>query len=399
MYTRTSSIAYQAANADKVRRPFSIRHLFSDLWNRQYERYSMKQSFVPCILLSALFLFFTSVIIAYITMNPDLSLALDAQAATFKVCQPTADEPPHEFRYQPTVNCVEKEQMQPAFGLLKLLIPELQRRIVHNRCVDAAASFAMSAVEVMRFVLEQSQDNQFGDVQRALHNAEYLVSLNQQWRVGHFIDGSGQPSAAITLTQVVRDRPGQANYFAIVNPHLPVSCFLYKKLQAVFAIIGWLAVAAAVTLALVLTVRYIRGHLQSRRQRVTNMYEEIKSILMEKAFDPDTAQTDASFVVVSHLRDKLIPPNERSSMESVWNAAIKAIENDSRVQVACAIRNGEEYRLLRWVDTIDDLNAPTLTGKHCPSSRVAAVDAIANDFSNDSNLCGPLYDEQVKMCS
>lgn len=296
-------------------------------------------------------------------MNPDLSLALDAQAATLKVCPTDVNVPMNEFQYQPTVNCIVREQMDSAFSLLKLLIPELQKRIVHNRCVDSSAAFAMSATDVMQYVFENSGEQQFHDIKNALHNAEYLIALNPQWRVGHFIDGSGQPSSTISLANLVRVRSTQSNYFAIVNPHLPVSCFLYNKLQAVFVIIGWMAIVGLVLFAVLYCARYIRDHLQSRRQRVNNMYEDIKNILMEKAFDPDTAQTDASFVVVSHMRDKLIPPNERSSLESVWNAAIKAIESDSRVQVACAIRNGEEYRLLRWVDTIDDQNAPALTGK------------------------------------
>lgn len=368
LYPRTSSIAYQAANIDiKPNTPFSIRRIFSNIWNRQYERYKMKQSFVPCILLSALFLFFTSVIIAYITMNPDLSLALNSQAATFKLCPMDDMVPLNSIQHKPTENCIKKEQLDSAFSLLKLLIPELQKRIVHNRCVDPSAQFAMSATDVMEFAFQHSDDQLFHDMEETLHNAEYLIAMNPQWRVGLFSDGSGQASSTISLNNLVRARKTQSNYFAIVNPHLPVSCFLYKKLQAVFAIIGWMAVIGLVLFAVMYCVRYVRDHLQSRRQRIHNMYEDIKNILMEKAFDPDTAQTDASFVVVSHMRDKLIPPNERSSLESVWNAAIKAIESDSRVQVACAIRNGEEYRLLRWVDTIDDQNAPTLTGEYFPS--------------------------------
>lgn len=339
-----------------------MRQIFSDLWNRQYERYSMKQSLVPCILLSALFLFFTSVIIAYITMNPDLSLALDSQAATFKECPAESERestPPSSFQYQPTVNCIVQDQINSAFSLLKMVIPELQRRIVHNRCADPSAPFAMSASEVMGYIFQQSKAYEFSDIKQALHNAEYLISLNPQWRVGHFIDGSGQPSASISMANLVRARPTQSNYLAIVNPHLPVSCYLYNKLQAVFAIIGWIAIVALIVLALVFVVRYIRNHVQTKRQRVTNMYEAIKSILMEKAFDPDTAQTEQSFVVVEHLRDKLIPPSERSRMESVWKAAMKNIENDSRIQLVCGIRNGEEYRMLRWADSADDFITPT----------------------------------------
>lgn len=52
------------------------------------------------------------------------------------------------------------------------------------------------------------------------------------------------------------------------------------------------------------------------------------------------------------MRDTLIPASERSKMEPVWNAAIKFIEqNESRVEFSIATRNGEDYRVMRWIDT------------------------------------------------
>lgn len=378
MLPRDNSIVYQANVDNSARKPFSIRNFFSDFFNRQYERYSVKQSFVPCILLSALIVFFTSVIIAYLTMNPDLSLALDAKAATYKLCPDTemtlVNGEPH---FKATVNCIDKDQLEPAFSLLKTLITELQRRIELNRCHDASAPFAMSAKEVMQFLFEAHEQSSI-EIMRALHNAEYLISMNPQWRVGHFIDASGQASASISMTNLARLRHSQANYFAIVKPRLPVSCFLYNKLQAVFAIIGWIAVLALIALVLFVIVRFIRGHLQTRRERVTNLVEEIKNVLMEKAYDPDTACTDAASVVINHLRDKLIPPADRSKMESVWNAAIKAIESDSRVQFSVATRNGEDYRVMRWIDTVSPMSQ---------SAHVFTANPLsASTSSNNSNL-------------
>lgn len=373
-----SSIVYQANVDNSNRKGFSIRNIYSDFFNRQYERYSVKQSLVPCILLSALFIFFTSVIIAYLTMNPDLSLALDAKAATFKLCPDTevtmVNGEPH---FKPTVNCIEKDQLEPAFNLLKLLIPELQKRVEYNRCTDPTAAFAMSAKEVVQFMFEAHEQSAI-DIIRALHNAEYLISVNPQWRVGHFIDGSGEPSTSISMTNLVRLRQSQSNYFGIVKPRLPLSCFLYNKLQAVFAIIGWIALLSTGTAIIWFIVRFVRGHLQTRRERVTNMVEEIKNVLMEKAYDPDTACTDAASVVINHLRDKLIPPTERSKMESVWNAAIKAIESDSRVQFSVATRNGEDYRVMRWIDTV----SPMSQSPHTFGSNTLS----ASTTSNSSNL-------------
>lgn len=312
-------------------------------------------------------------------MNPDLSLALDARASTFKLCPENAEVTlvngePH---FKPTVNCIEKDQLEPAFNLLKLLIPELQKRIEFNMCNDPTTAFAMSAKEVVQFLFEAREQSGI-EIIGTLHNAEYLISMNPQWRVGHFIDGSGKSSSSISMTNVDRLRPSQSNYFAIAKPRLPVSCYLYNKLQAVFAIMGWIVIIVVIVFVAVFIFRFIRGHLQTRRERVTNMVEEIKNVLMEKAYDPDTACTDAASVVINHLRDKLIPPTERSKMESVWNAALKAIESDSRVQFSVATRNGEDYRVMRWIDTVSPMSQNSTT--------FGANTMSASTSSNTSNL-------------
>lgn len=332
-------------------------------------------------------------------MNPDLSLALDAKAASYKLCPDTemtlGSVEPH---FKPTVNCIEKDHLEPAFNLLKHLIPELQKRIELNRCTDATKPFAMSAKEVMQFLFELHEQSSV-DIMHALNNAEYLISMNPQWRVGHFIDGNAQPASSISMTDLVRLRPSQSNYYAIVKPRLPVSCFLYNKLQAIFTIIGWIAIIALIVFVIAFIVRFIRIHLQTRRERVTNMVEEIKNVLMEKAYDPDTACTEAASVVINHLRDKLIPPNERNKMESVWNAAIKAIESDSRVQFSVATRNGEDYRVMRWIDTVSPMSQNTHAFSTSTLSTSTLSNASNSSGSASNNIPSSSMYPSLRSCS
>lgn len=342
-------------------------------------------------------MFFTSVIIAYLTMNPDLSLALDAKAATYKLCPEFEASVGNAPTLQPTINCIESDQLEPAFNLLKLVIPELQKRIEFNRCTDSSAVFTMSAKEIIQFVLEQQQQHII-DVSRALHNAEYLITMNPQWRVGNFIDSSGQSTASISLQNLSRLRASQSYYFAIVKPRLPVSCFLYNKLQAVFIIIGWIAVIGLIVYIFVFIVRFIRSHLQTRRERVTNMVEEIKNVLMEKAYDPDTACTDAASVVINHLRDKLIPPAERSRMENVWNAALRLLESDSRIQFSVATRNGEDYRVMRWIDTVSPQLNQNAHSFSSTSPLIASTNSNVSAAANTSSCNLPTALSQ-RACS
>lgn len=386
--SRDHSIVYQAKldqshpqkYGDGATQPFSLRTVFSSCFSRFNERCGVKQSVVPCILLTALFIFFAAVIIAYLTMNPDLSLALDAKAATYKVC------PSSEIGFttiQPTVNCIEATELEPAFDLLKVLIPELQKRIEFQRCTDASAAFAMSAKDVVQFLLESGRHSVVETI-RTLQNAEYLIAMNPQWRVAHFRDSSALPTASITLNDVNRLRATQSNYYAIVKPRLPVACFLYNKLQLVFTIIGWIGVVASAIYSLIFGVRYVRNHFRTRRERLNNMIEDITNVLMERAYDPDTAATDAAAVVINHLRDKLILPSERHKMESVWNAAIKYLEqNESRIQFSVATRNGEDYRVMRWIDTTSPMQQNSI-------GLSVSGGAGANSIGCDSTSASPI---------
>lgn len=306
-------------------------------------------------------------------MSPDLSLSLDAKAAKYQLC-PELNEIGFA-KYQPSINCVEQSELEPAFDLLKILIPELQKRVEFNRCTDSSAVFAMNAKETTDLLLETHPESVL-DTLRTLHNAEYLISMNPQWRVGHFRDQSAAPGTSITMTDVAKLRPTQSNYYAIVKPRLPVTCFLYNKLQTFFIIVGWIGITVLVGYVAVVVVKFIRSHLQTRRERLNNMIEDIINVLMEKAYDPDTAGTEAASVVVNHLREKLIPATERSRMESVWNAAIKYIEqNESRIQFSVATRNGEDYRVMRWMDTVspNQQNSIGLSGSASSASRPSAI--------------------------
>lgn len=406
--SRDHSIVYQAKHDQSHTRadaqPFSLRRSFTLFFSRFNEACGVKQSLVPCILLSALVFFFTAVIVAYLTMNPDLSLALDAKAATYKVC------PSSEIGFttvQPTVNCIEASELEPAFGLLKVLIPELQKRIEFQRCTDPSAAFAMSAKDVVQFLLESGRHSVVETI-RTLHNAEYLIAMNPQWRVNHFRDSSGLPTASITMNEVSRQRAAQSNYYAIVKPRLPVACFLYNKLQLVFTIIGWIGAVALSLYALVYGIRYVRNLRRTRRERLTNMIEDITNVLMEKAYDPDTAATEAAAVVINHLRDKLILPSERSKMESVWNAAIKYLEqHESRIQFSVAMRNGEDYRVMRWIDTTSPmqqnsigLNVGSGAGANsigCDSTSANLMGASTAGFNSVKKWQSPAFDKTNKI--
>lgn len=340
----------QMARKMQLQQSQSVNTFFTNLINKLDEQYGVKQSIVPCALVSILFLFFAMVATVYLTMSPNLLQTLDPNVSKFKLCpRRNIGFEEHSEEFIPTYNCIEEVDLDSAFELLKMLIPEMQKRIVKSRCKDATSPFSMSAKEVIYFVVEDRPKMVY-DTIHTLHNAEYLISMNPQWHVAHFADKSA--TKVIDLPEVIQLRDSQLNYLAIVNPRLPITCVLYNKLQAFFVIVGCLGVCILLLYLIMFAFKAIMQHIRTRRDRLNNMIEDITNVLMQKAYDPDTAATEAASVVINHLRDKLIPTAERSRLERTWNEAIRFLEqNESRIQFSVQTRNGEDYRVMRWVDT------------------------------------------------
>lgn len=348
------------------------------------EQYGVKQSFVPCALLSTLIIFFALVAAVYITMSPNLLQTLDPQAAAYKLC-PRKDDLFGELgdEFIRTYNCIDEVDLDSAFALLKVLIPELQSRAVRNRCKDSTIPFAMNAKEVIRIIVEDRPKMVY-DTIHSLHNAEYLISMNPQWHVAQFADHIA--TEEISIEQIATLRESQMNYFAIINPRLPLTCILYNKLQTFFVIIGCIGIAVLIVYLIIYGYKTIANRIKTRRDRLNNLIEDITNVLMQKAYDPDTAATDAASVVINHLRDKLIPSTERSSMESTWNEAIRFLEqNESRIQFSVATRNGEDYRVMRWVDT----SMPTSHRQSSPSSSPSPPPPAYNVSALYPRISGP----------
>lgn len=69
----------------------------------------------------------------------------------------------------------------------------------------------------------------------------------------------------------------------------------------------------------------------------------------------DTLQSNASedgenYLVINHVRDVILPINDRARMERTWNKAVDFInKNESRVRVEVQVVQGEPYEVWRWL--------------------------------------------------
>ena len=61
-------------------------------------------------------------------------------------------------------------------------------------------------------------------------------------------------------------------------------------------------------------------------------------------------QDNQEYVAISHVRDVLIPIQQRKKMQPLWDKAVKFLSaNESRVRVETQKIAGEEFAVWRWL--------------------------------------------------
>jgi inner nuclear membrane protein Man1 len=252
----------------------------TNLINKLDEYYGVRQTFVPCLLVTALILFFVFVGFMYMTISPDIVSTLNEVDTTYKLCTADQSQPTASlgFGEQPTIDCIEKSDLQPALDALKSLMAELQRRVEHNKCVDRDFPYIMTTKEIIHHYIEANPDLHVMQTMRNIHNIEYLVEKNPQWRIRN-VDGTGNE---IGMREIIEMRPAEVNALAILNPRLPFTCLLYKKLQTFFLIVGGIALLSICGYLLNLFVKFIVYVKQSRREQINSLVNAITSTVMEQ---------------------------------------------------------------------------------------------------------------------
>lgn len=340
---RSGSIGATLPTGDTDEKPnVPLNIALSNFINKLDEYYGVKQTFIPCVLLTSLLLFFTFVAFIYLTISPDIINTINTIDPKYERCTGLLDD-------IPSVSCIPEDEMESTMSLLKTIATELQRLAEHNKCVDKKASYSMSAKDIIMYAAAHDTNTHVLQIMQDLHNVEYLIELNPHWQIKN-IDSDGR---TLKLDKIVPMRTYQSNFLAIPHPSLPFTCLIYNKFHTFFFIVGSVALVLIAIYLLQLFFRYVVFVKQSRKEQVNNLINDITNAVMEQAIKEQNSSPENSLVVVNHLRDKLIPLLKRKELEWAWVAAIKYLENnESRIQFEVGNRNGEDQKMMRWIDSV-----------------------------------------------
>ncbi|XP_039446467.1 uncharacterized protein LOC120425904 isoform X2 [Culex pipiens pallens] len=319
-----------------------LRAALGNLFAKLDEHYGFKQTFIPCALLCLFVAFLVFVAFMYMTISTDIASTLGTIDTKYDLCEGPA---------QDRGRCVVQSDIEPALELLKRVGTELKARVEHSKCVDTSVtSYWMSADEVIRLAKEHEPSLLVPQAVKHLHTMEYLIGQNPQWRINH----CDQDGNEIGFDEVLRRRAAKTNYFAILKPKLPFTCMLYNKFHTFFVIVGVLGLVGIIAYLVNYFLKFVLYVKQKRKDQVNALISEIIQAVSQAAASAGGSESsdEGGLVVVNHLRDRLIAPDNRKKMEWAWLEALQFLEqHESRIQFEVGNRGGEDFKMMRWTDS------------------------------------------------
>lgn len=311
--------------------------LVHSLWTRFNIKNKFKQSSVPYMLISCLGLFFLILAVLYMTKPPDMPSTMLEKSTTFTLCEEIIHT---SALAKPSINCINNDLLAPSLALNKELIQLLQINIETHYCRDHSVSPEVTGTEFMKY-LYKKRTTDAHKLLKSFHAALYLIDHNPQWKIKILNRKDDHQLVDIYKEDI---------HFGLIKPYLPLKCLLFNKMQRFFLIIGTVFLIALLIAIVFVLWRYWTQRKQMRTKMVENFSKEIIKELMYRASLKDDSQGE---VIINHMRDKLIPLSKRKSLLGVWNEALQKLEaSDSRIQFGCILQNGEEYRTMKWVESI-----------------------------------------------
>nr|XP_033331859.1 inner nuclear membrane protein Man1 [Megalopta genalis] len=316
------------------------------------------QNMVSVILVVVLALFFGILAVIYMGLGGKSetfpSLSTDSN---IPLCFDGAD-------YEaPGVNCVMKENIDSVLQLLKRLQPILTKKAVSMICDNSSETPYLTDSEIMQMFTSNKVKSL--EVKEDLHNAQLLIIKNPKWGISliDINDDNGVPGEILdSLDKLFSTRLNGKVGMVIMNPELPMQCLIKNKLFTIFSslLIVLLGLLAAIGLQK-LFVWYIKYKKSTEREVFKLVSEIINMVEMhhQNASVASPGGTQESFLAISHVRDNLIPPKDRKKMASLWEKAVKFLdENESRIRREVQQVAGEEFHVWRWLSN-NSLNKST----------------------------------------
>ncbi|XP_029155305.1 inner nuclear membrane protein Man1 isoform X4 [Nylanderia fulva] len=343
------SSRHSASSADRVRDIIS-RATYKPTTNTR-EDVRNNQNIVSMGLVAVLALFFVVLAIIYLGLgNRDGKVETLPSIASDNNIPHCFDAPNLK---QPGVNCVMKENVESVLQLIRRLHPILMKKAVSKICENSNEKPYLIDKDIIEMFTSDKVTSL--EVKDDLHSAQVLIFKNPKWDISliDINDDNGETFKELdALDEILFARHNEKLGMTILNPELPMQCLVKNKLFTIFSCLLIAAIVLLTGIGIYKSYLWYLKYKKCTEREVFKLVSEIISIVethhQNASVQPGGAQE--SFLAINHVRDNLIPPKDRKRMSSLWEKAVKFLdENESRIRREVQQVAGEEFHVWRWL--------------------------------------------------
>ncbi|XP_044261272.1 inner nuclear membrane protein Man1-like isoform X2 [Tribolium madens] len=300
-----------------------------------------KNNFVPFMVLVAAFLFFIVVAVLYLGIRSDTALDV---SATIPHCSKS------NSKSKRFVNCILEGEGKSTLHLLQVLKPELNRRALINKCENHNVKPYMTEQEIVTFIAENYAIKEESRIMTDLQNLEVLAFHNPSWGINVLLLNKNdvafdENSIAWDMSEVNEGRRSKVIALLSRNPYIPWNCYFYNTLWSFLSLVTSLLGAALLVYTLNYVFKCYKQIRQKQHEEEMSLVESIIDILQTNA-----TENGDNYMVINHVRDMILPINERKNKQKLWARAVRYIqENESRIRIEEKAVQGEYAEVWRWL--------------------------------------------------
>ncbi|XP_001952027.2 inner nuclear membrane protein Man1 isoform X1 [Acyrthosiphon pisum] len=139
-----------------------------------------------------------------------------------------------------------------------------------------------------------------------------------------------------------------------IQPNLPILCAVKNIFTNMFYLILWLGIVSLSLISLYFGICYMTTKSEKHKQEVNRLVENIIDLLKQHA----QYRPNEGYLPIIHIRDQLIPPNERQKKSKIWAEVEQYFtESESRVRSEIQQIDGEDFQVWRWVQPMSPVTA------------------------------------------
>ncbi|GAB1859624.1 Inner nuclear membrane protein Man1 [Camponotus japonicus] len=346
--SQPSSSRHNASSADRVRDIIN-RTTYKPSTTNTREDVRNNQNIVSMGLVAVLALFFVVLAIIYLGLGNQGGKTETIPSISTDNNIPQCFDSESMNLKQPGVNCVMKKNVESVLQLIRRLHPILMKKAVSKICENSNEKQYLIDKDIIEMFMSEKVTSL--EVKEDLHSAQVLIFKNPKWGISliDINDDNGETFKVLdALEEILFARLNEKLGMTILNPELPMQCLVKNKLFTIFSSLLIVAIGIGIYKSYLWYLKYKK----CTEREVFKLVSEIISIVethhQNASAQPGGAQE--SFLAINHVRDNLIPPKDRKRMTSLWEKAVKFLdENESRIRREVQQVAGEEFHVWRWL--------------------------------------------------